>query len=304
MPINTIPHDAETMLVHVLNVGHGDAIIVELPEVNNQRAYIVVDCYIASKTLDYLNLLGAQSLDLVVATHPHSDHIKGLKKILESYSLKVEQFWDSGFRHSTTTWLNLMDLIESRDDILFIRPTSGLILTINGVEITVLGPSVALRNRYDSYGVNINNASIVLKLEYNDKKVILTGDAQWDSWAKITEDFPHFKKTSNPDQKIKYTEAFNPLKCNVLKVSHHGSMHGTSLEYIERLSPNHAVISSGTRFDLPHEITTEILDEVEIKTTNTLQGTVVYTINRSIKCYQCNDASDQDPIPDNFQKMF
>ena len=304
MPINSIPYDPETMYVHILNVGHGDAIIVELPEVDNQRAYVVVDCYIASKTLNYLNLLGAQSLDLVVATHPHSDHIKGLQKLLETYKNNVAQFWDSVVIHITTTWLNLMEHIENHDDILFIRPTSGLILTINDVEITVLGPSVALRNRYDSYGVNINNASIVLKFDYKGKKTILTGDAQWDSWAKITEDFPHFEKTSNPDQKIKYTESFNPLKCNILKISHHGSMHGTSLEYVERLSPNHAVISSGTRFDLPHEITTDILEEVEIKTTNTIQGTVVFAINRSIKCYQCNDTSNQDPNPNNFQKMF
>jgi beta-lactamase superfamily II metal-dependent hydrolase len=299
-----VPHDDDTMFVHVLNVGHGDAIIVELPKVDTRRAYIVVDCYIAWKTLNYLKFLDAKELDLVVATHPHSDHIKGLQKVLEAYPKKVDQFWDSGFRHSTNTWLNLMNYIESDDDILFIRPTSGLILTINKVEITVLGPSVALRNRYDSYGVNINNASIVMKFEYNNKKVILTGDAQWDTWAKITEDFPHFEKTSNPDQKIKYTEAFNPLKCNVLKVSHHGSMHGTSLEYIERLNPNHAVISAGTRFDLPHEITTEILDEVEIKRINTLDGTVVYTIDGTVKCYQCNDAKDGDPEPANFKKKF
>jgi len=182
------------------------------------------------------------------------------------------------------------------------RPTSGLVTNIGRLKVTVLAPSINLRNRYDTFGVNINNASIVLKLEFNNKSVILTGDAQWDSWARITEDFPHFQKTDNPDHKIQIKNHFNPLECDILKVAHHGSKHGTSLEYIEKLGrssrfdkgPRHAVISHGTRYDFPHTITTRIFKEAKTQSILTSKGSVIYTINNSIKCYQADDDKDDD----------
>ncbi|MFW9991771.1 MAG: ComEC/Rec2 family competence protein [Candidatus Odinarchaeota archaeon] len=301
MPYNAILQDAETLIIHFLNVGHGDTVIIELPEVEGKRPCIVVDCYLADKTIDYLKVLGVDSLRLVVATHPHDDHIKGLEKLMKEFP--VDQFWDSGFRHNTVTWLSLMNFIETSNKIKFTRPTAGLETFIAGVKITVLAPSISLRNRYDTYGVNINNASIVLKLEHKEGTVILTGDAQWDSWSKITEDFPHFEETANPDQKIKVSKGLNPLKCNILKISHHGSKRGTSFEYIERLRPNHAVISCGTRFSMPDEITESILREPKnIKIIETRNGSVVYTVKESVKIYQGDDNDPKD-IPQNFNSI-
>ncbi|MBA7545472.1 hypothetical protein ES705_37841 [subsurface metagenome] len=159
----------------------------------------------------------------------------------------------------------------------------------------MLAPSIALRNRYDTYGININNSSIVLKIEYNEQSVILTGDAQWDSWARVTEDFPHFEKTENPDQKIKISDTYNPLRCQVLKVSHHASKHGTSLEYIERLSPNYSAVSCGTLHNCPHQLAKDILKEKEVKTSFTTEGSIIYSIYKSVKCYQSDDGVKDNP---------
>ncbi len=303
MPFNITTTDT-TLSIHVLNVGHGDTIIVELPKENNEQGYILIDCYKAQKTIDYLTALGANKLNLVVATHPHKDHILGLQRVMEHFPNKVEEFWDGGFRHVSTTWGHLFTHLQINPSIRFVRPTSGLYTTFHGVETTVLAPSISLRNRYDTYGVNINNASIVLKLEYTDREIILTGDAQWDSWAKITEEFPHYKKTENPDSKIQYGSSFNPLKCDILKVSHHGSKHGTALEYIERLDPNYAVISHSTRFNMPDNIAMEsIREEVrDSRIARTITGTVVYTIDNQITCYQANDDPDHIPGNNAFQK--
>ncbi len=182
---------------------------------------------------------------------------------------------------------------------LFLRPTSGLVTEMAGVGVSVLAPSVYLRNRYDTYGVNINNASIVLKLDYGGRSVILAADAQWDSWAKMTEEFPHFEKTSNPQQRIQVRKTFLPLKCDMLKVAHHGSKHGTALEAIERLKPKWAVISCGrpSRYEFPHELATGALEDLKTSLLETPDGSIVFTVETDGKTdrYQHQDGVHDDP---------
>ncbi len=252
---------AEPLRVHVLNVGDGDSIIIEFPDVGGKK-FAVVDCYKYGKTKDYLDKLGASELEFVCATHPHYDHIRGIPKLLQNYDGRIREFWDSGFRHTSLTHEKIIDLIAADPEIRFMRVTSGMERIFNNVKVTVLAPSISLRNRYDTYGVNINNASIVLKLEYKDPNVvnpsviILGADAQFDSWGKVLEEFPHYVRTSNPEQRIQVERSFNPLNCQVLKVSHHGSKHGTALEYVEVLDPEHAIVScsGSSSYGFPHEI--------------------------------------------------
>lgn len=257
----TVPADA--LRVHFLNVGDGDNIIIEFPEVNGKRKYGIVDCYNSTKTLDYLEKLGnVNELQFICATHPHYDHICGIPKLLKTYKGRIEEFWDSGFRHTSATHEAIIDLINQDPEIEFHRASSGMEKIINNVKVCFLAPSIYLRNRYDTYGVDINNASIVLKLEYQSKDaddpfvMILGGDAQFLSWSKILEEYPNYIKTKNPNQHIKYQRTFNPLKCKVLKVAHHGSKHGTSLEYIETLDPATAIVScsGSSSYGFPHEI--------------------------------------------------
>ena len=251
----------ESLCVHVLNVGDGDNIILQFPEVDGQRKYAVVDCYSSKKTIDYLNKLGVNELEFVCATHPHYDHICGIPKLLETYKGRIREFWDSGFRHTSLTHEKIIGLINDDPNIRFSRVTSGMEKIFNDVKVGVLAPSIYLRNRYDSYGVNINNASIVLKLEYkapdvvNPSIIILGGDAQFLSWSKVLEEYPNSVKTGNPDQII-LDKSFNPLNCQVLKVSHHGSKHGTSLECVETIDPEYAIVScsGSSSYGFPHEI--------------------------------------------------
>lgn len=257
-----MPVTPESLCVHVLNVGDGDSIVIQFPEIDGSRKFAVVDCYTSKKTLDYLSKLGANELEFVCATHPHYDHIAGISKLLATFNGKVREYWDSGFRHTSRTAEKIVDLIEADSEIRFMRVTSGMEKIINGVTVTVLAPSISLRNRYDSYGVNINNASVVLKLEYKAPTaakpfvIVLGGDAQWHSWAKVLEEYPNFVRTTNPEQRIQVDKLFNPLNCQVLKVSHHGSKHGTALECVEILDPEYAIVScsESSRHGFPHEI--------------------------------------------------
>ncbi len=290
MSVDIYPN-SDSLLIFVLDVGDGDSIIVQLPE-SPDYEHMIIDCKKSTTTKDWLKKIQAEKLALVVATHPHYDHIAGLKSVIKEYPGQIDQFWDSGFRHNSVTWYNLIEhLTENEPETLIVQPTSGLFTTMNEVTVKVLAPSIYLRNRYDSYGVNINNASIVLKLEYGGKSVILAGDAQWDSWGKMTEEFPHYVKTENPDQHVQIDTSHKPLKCNVLKIAHHGSKHGTALEPVEVLDPNYAIITCDpdSSYGFPHNITLMSLEEIQTNIMATDDcGNIMVEITKSgsLKIYQ------------------
>lgn len=291
-----------SLSVFFINTGDGDSILIELPMKNNRRRYIIVDSNDSKnsnyqKITDFLRLSHdpqIKEIVILVATHPHDDHIKGILDLLENDRLQINQYWDSGYRHNTKNWHDITKHLINNENIQFVRPTSGYYTIIDGVEINVLAPSITLRNRYDSYGVDINNSSIVLKIDYKEKSIILTGDAQWESWAKMSDEFKQFKKTDKPDLNFKIRKDFNPLDCDVLKVSHHGSKKGTSYEAVLQLDPKYSIISCSEhgRHRFPHEVAIESLKETKTNIIETYRrGTILVTIykvstNPQLKVYQ------------------
>ena len=284
----------DVLALVVLNVGDGDANIVVFPAKYGGRACAIVDCYDARKTIGALKLLKPKSIPFICATHPHFDHTKGLAKVIQwclDQKIPIKQFWDSGFRHVSKTHFDLLELLKAHPEIDVIYPTSGYETVINRVGIKVLSPSIHLKNRYDTFGTNINNASIVIKLEYPPKdiapyyhdsqeafekamseqerlkqhSVILGGDAQFDAWAKITDEFPELQKTSNRGQMINAaTLKHNPLTCHVLKAPHHMSKHSLSLEVLETLRPRYTIAScsDSSKHGFPHDLTVMAVEDI------------------------------------------
>jgi len=288
--------EREQLAVLILNVGDGDAIVLRFPPAWSPGANgrpgrtigAVVDCYDAKKTLHALDSLGIEELAFVCATHPHSDHILGMKKLLEGcleQGRVIREYWDSGFRHVSITQYELIRLLTQHPEIKYMQPTSGFECLINRVRVQVLSPSIVLKNRYDTFGTNINNASIVIKLEYPaadiaeryvkisreeamehelsrqellaQNTVILGADAQFDAWARITEEFPELVRTKNPGQLIDPRYVHRPLHCQLLKVPHHMSKHSASLEVLETIRPSFLIASCDdrSRHGFPHQIT-------------------------------------------------
>jgi beta-lactamase superfamily II metal-dependent hydrolase len=262
----------DELVIHVLNVGRADTIIIELPaDSNGMRSYGVVDCYDCDKLVSYLDRLrerrtGHQGLEFLCATHPHGDHILGIPKLLSLPRFRPAEFWDSGFRHSSQTYIRILQALH-QNDIQLVRVSSGMERYFDRVRITALAPSVMLRNTYGTFGVDVNNASVVLRIELHREScvlsesiryksgegpealrkassstVILSGDAEFDSWAHINEEFPMRKATDEHDPLVK--KMLNMLNCSVLKVAHHGSMHSIPLEVLERMNPSLAIIST------------------------------------------------------------
>lgn len=284
----------DVLALVVLNVGDGDANLVVFPSKYGGRACALVDCYDADKTIAALQRLKPERIPFICATHPHFDHTKGLAKVVRwclEQQIPIKQFWDSGFRHVSKTHYDLLELLKEHPEIEVIYPTSGYETVINRVGLKVLSPSIHLKNRYDTFGTNINNASIVIKLEYpprdvapyydNDQKrfeealseqdrlkqhsLILGGDAQFDAWARITDEFPELQRTGNRGQLIDAkTLKHNPLRCQVLKVPHHMSKHSLTLEVLETLRPNFTIApcSNSSKHGFPHELTVLAVEDI------------------------------------------
>ncbi len=291
----------DKLAVFVLNVGHGDAIVVRFPSIDNEVVCAVVDCYSSEKVTDALQKLNADRIAFMCATHPHSDHTRGFESLIEwcldnNNNVAIDQFWDSGFRHVSVFHYDLIRCLQRHPEIPFLRLTSGFEVTINTVRVLVLAPSIRLKNKYDTFGTEINNASIVLKLEYPAKDVakyyqkaevfsdddlaeeekleqntmILGGDAQFDSWAHLVQEFPQQTRyqSTNRSQLMPWRSwrevTHQPFVSQVLKVPHHMSKNGISYEVLNNIRPGYAVVSCSASHlhNCPHPLTILAADEV------------------------------------------
>lgn len=284
----------DNLKLHFLNVNHGDATIIEFPDYGEPRKahFAVVDFGAKAKedrgvARDYMQaLIDLRSgndavldyqIDFVCTTHPHVDHYGGLKRFMNQHSGAVAAFWDCGFRTNSIEYNKVLQEVVDADSMTFVRVAAGAEFEFGAVRITVLAPSVDLRNRFDTYGVNKNNSSVVLKVKFHDSYIIIAGDAQFASWSKITEEFPRMERVTYVDDALglaERSETEDQLACNLLRMSHHGSKHGSSLEYLERVHPRWIVISAGGdqwyganepnwRGKFPHPLVTQMLHVLE-----------------------------------------
>ena len=305
----------EHLLYFCLNVGDADAQVLILPAVPTgdvdaqgrqvlRRPVLVVDAgapnpFSPTKLRRFLDALPPASvghippidtIDVVVATHPHGDHIAGLPDLLDAYDGKIAEYWDPGYFHPTGTYFKIMERLARQSGVVYVQPTSGMRRFIGNSEVTVLTPSVGLRNRYDTYGVDINNASISMRVatpagrakfvpgqswqllegvdERHQFSLVLGADSQTESWSQALSDFPQLVKSESEIAKAigAATNDRDPLRADVLKVAHHGSKKGVSYELIERMNPTFLIVScaatSGHGF--PHTLNQHILREAKL----------------------------------------
>ncbi len=225
-----------TLEVFFLDVGQGDAAVVRMP---NGRV-LVVDGGQRSTHFDYgarvlrpfLSAHNIRHVDVVVASHPHSDHVGGLVALLESVS--VGHYVDSGQVYDSWTARRLHALINERG-IVYHRAAAGDRLQgLGDVEGLVLHPSISFVDAAGDTPRGVNNGSIVLKLRYGTVEILLTGDVERETDRALLAWGEH-------------------LQADVLKVAHHGSSTSSSLPFIRGVGPQWAIISVGTfnRFGHP-----------------------------------------------------
>ena len=154
----------EPVQVTFLDVGQGDAVLIQSPE--GQTA--LVDAGPGADITSALEALGVTQLDLVVATHPHADHIGGMLQVIRS--VPVRFYMDNGQPYTTATYLSLMRELQGRSDITYLEAVPRT-LELGSVRIDVL-PLPALRSS------NPNEQSVGLVVEYGDFRAFLSGDSE------------------------------------------------------------------------------------------------------------------------------
>lgn len=309
--VDAVRADPGALVYFLLNVGDGDTQLLLLPADSHDavRRLVVVDVATADKLPALLDQLHAHELvqrpgtrgqvPLLVATHPHFDHIGGISDLLHHLGAEpgcVEQFWDPGFYSPNPSFVSLMRQLEDLPQVRRLQPTSGTSQFLDSIRVTVLGPSARLRMHFDTYGVQVNDASLTLMVEFpatrlycqpardrrgegnrrittrRTRRLLLGGDAQFVAWAQTTSDFPDLSNEGNPvlQKELRKAQGKDPLRADVFKLSHHASKHGVNVELLQRVGAGLALVSSsagGGRYNFPHLLAMEAAREARQATT-------------------------------------
>lgn len=248
-----------TLEVYFFDVGQGDSELIRLPGGEN----ILIDAGTSStedELVGELRSLGAETLDLVVATHPHADHIGGMAAVIDAFDVRqvVMPRVSESDTPTTKTYENLLQSIADKGLTITPAEPGDELLSSGGAVLTVLAP-----NGKD-YG-DLNNYSVVLRLTYGEDSFLFTGDAEEESEEEMLSlDWP--------------------LTATVLKCGHHGSETSTSPAFLDAVSPQYAVISCGVDNDYGHPdaVTLEKLEAAGAEVFRTdLQGTILASTDGS-----------------------
>ena len=234
------------LYVHYIDVGQGDS---ELVCCNGE--YMLIDAGepdASDAVLEYLDRHGIDKLDYLVCTHSHSDHCGGLDAVVES--LEVETVFTSPYAGDSPSYEIFTDAVYGAGLELTV-PELGESYRLGEASFSFLGP---LEN-YDS----TNDDSLVLRLEYGDTSFLFTGDMT----ARAEKDL------INDGAK---------LRCDVLKVGHHGSSGSSCYQFLYEAQPSIGVISceKGNRYGHPHEEALSRLNDADVTVFRTdLEGSIV-----------------------------
>ncbi|HHW46572.1 MAG TPA: MBL fold metallo-hydrolase [Clostridiales bacterium] len=247
----------QNLLIEILNAGQADCILITLPG----NRYILIDGgnnNDGQKLVDYLKSKTISNIDFVIATHPHEDHIGGLDLIISSFDIGkiyMPKIHDSDVP-TTKTYEDFLDAVSNRGYKISPAKAGSTLLDEGNLKLEFFAPNS------DNYN-NLNNYSAVIKLTYGNTRVLFAGDAE------------------NVSENEMLKAGFN-LKCDILKVGHHGSNSSTTKEFLEAVDPKEAIISCGmgNQYGHPHAETLQKLQAAGINIHRTDQdGTVIITLD-------------------------
>jgi competence protein ComEC len=250
-----IPNEKENVVVsgklkvHFIDVGQADSILIE-----QDSKYMLID---AGNNADgklvknYLIEQGVKTLEYVIGTHPHEDHIGGLDYVINDFN--INKIYLPKATSTTKTFQDVVVAIKNKGMKVSV-PKPGETFNLGSAKCTILAPN---SSEYSS----LNNNSVVIKLEFGSNSFLFTGDAEDISEKEIL------------------AKGFN-VKADLLKVGHHGSRTSTTNEFLSKVNPKYAVISCAAENDYghPHKETISKLKSKNIPIYRTDElGTIIAT---------------------------
>ncbi|RLC51993.1 MAG: DNA internalization-related competence protein ComEC/Rec2 [Candidatus Cloacimonadota bacterium] len=220
-----------TLKITFFDCGLGDLFLIESPE--NEK--IIIDSgppentnkHFGKSALPYLRKNEISTIDWVIITHAHNDHYGGLDEILNN--LKIKNLVITDEFQSRKIWEHFFpETVREKCNIITVSDTTHL--PLKNIKFKIIHPDKFFASN------NINNYSIVSRIDFDDFSVLFTGDLEKEGEKYLLANYPQF------------------LDCDVLKVGHHGSKTSSSQAFINAVSPDFAFIPAPkkNRFNFPH----------------------------------------------------
>ena len=230
LSIHPKKYSSSTLSIYFLDVGEADSTLIRYKDYN-----VLID---AGNQLDgdklshYFKELGIESFDIVIATHPHEDHIGGMAQIIRDFD--ISSFYMTNISTDFVSYHNMMNEL-SKKNISTTIPVIDSSFSLDELVFHILS--------IGDDSNNINDSSIVLKLDFYDTHYLFMSDVSSD---------------------IEHSILDKDLHSNVLKVGHHGSNKSSSAHFLYQVDPEYAIISCGLQNDYyhPHQVVLDKLNKI------------------------------------------
>lgn len=217
---STLP-TSSGLTYHAIDVGQGDSTLIEA-----DGHFMLIDAgekVQGPVVVSYLKDQGVETLDYVIGTHPHSDHIGGMEAVIREFDVKKVILPEK--EHTTMVYENLLSAIADKN-LKITLPKVGDRYELGDAVFLIISPG-------KDYGDDLNNWSVGIELTYGKNRFVLCGDAEKEEEADMVQ------------QGVLE-------KADVLKLSHHGSKSSSSPGFMDAVQPSYGIISCGKDNDYGH----------------------------------------------------